>query len=190
MIRETELKHYGVRGMKWGHRKVPSTSKLNEHISKINTSKTKLGKRYHNNRAYQYEYNKLMSERVNKAKGIKGKYSERYGSGSNVSRLEASANYYKRASGYEKGAKKTIAKNAAYNSAQYAKAWEKSRDAQSLNEKGKAYIDRLLNTKVKSYNRYLDLTKETTSGKILAQQAITAIALTSVQLGLQHKNNQ
>lgn len=170
IIREKDyLMHYGVLGMKWGKRKAKYYSdvadkhqaKANQHISKIGTSKTRIGKGYHNLKAYDQEARANTARAISKTKGVKQTASEVMGRGDIDSRAKAAANYYDRKAGYAKtNLGRTIAKSNSYNQSQLVKDNAKIRNAKGAIRKGVAIVDIYANSKYKTWSG-----RKTTTGK-------------------------
>ena len=95
--RSNELYHYGVKGMKWGKRKASYyDAKAQSHASAIATSKTRLGKNYHNYRAFRNEIK--SGERKGSNGNILKKLDNKYGHGASARIYDAGSKYYERKS--------------------------------------------------------------------------------------------
>ena len=102
-MNQNELCHYGVVGMRWGHRKNGYyEGKSSSQVSKIGKSKTILGKNLHNYMAQQNDYKSNVRKAVNSDKGIIKKYDNLYGHGDLSARQKAASKYYGRKEGYSK----------------------------------------------------------------------------------------
>lgn len=134
---DNELYHYGVKGQKWGVRRYQNEDgslteagkkrylktglrefpgsadsalqAMGRHIEKIGSSKTRLGKNYHNSRALWNEYKALKRDDLTEAlaegsyKGTHRKaWSVRKGSFSAANRSSAWSHYYNRKAEYVK----------------------------------------------------------------------------------------
>lgn len=171
--RSNELYHYGVPGMKWGVRKAQKyESKASSHASKVATSKTRLGKGYHNLRSYQYEV-AAGNQKVRNAAGGKGGVLKRidnvYGHGANARAQTAASKYYDRKSTYTKTDLGTsMAKAAAYNNKTAAAANARLHDSKSIREYGTNYVNALANRSIKTWSG-----RTTTTGKKFIDDMIT-----------------
>ena len=173
IIRETELKHYGVLGMKWGHRKAYYGARAehykslqNKHINKINTSKTRLGKEYHNLRAYSNEAKRHTASDLSRDSGIRNTVSNVMvwkGRGDRAARLGASANYHQRKQGYTlTKIGKRINEAREYNDKSLYNANNNVRKTKLLSgQRIVKSIDAAINTPLKTAIRH----KNTTTGK-------------------------
>lgn len=167
------LVHYGVPGMKWGRRKTYA-QKASSHISKIGTSKTRLGKTYHNLAAYNNQAkdnrSKAIARDMMKKKGRTLKTLDNmYGHGANAARQKAASDYYTRKSKYTKTRLGTTsAKSAAYSNKQIAKANTRIHNSKSVREYGKNYYDAYANTPIKTWSG-----RTTTLGKQAVDNFIT-----------------
>lgn len=171
--RSDELMHYGVPGMRWGHRKASYyDSKSQSHASKIATSKTRLGKSYHNYRAYRNEVkagDQRNFESLNKQKGILKKIDSVYGHGATARDQAAASKYYDRKSSYTKTRLgTTMAKSAAYNNKTAAEANTKLHDAKTLQQYGTRFVDGMFNRSIKTWSG-----RTTTTGAKYVDELIT-----------------
>lgn len=166
---EEELIHYGVIGMKWGKRQAGYyTDKARSHISKMNTSKTKLGKTLHNYQAYRNE-TKANVKKTMGEKGIRKTVDNVYGHGGMASQQKAAANFYNRKASYSKskiGA--TAAKSKSYNESTAAKANTKLHNTKGI-EHAKTYVNALVNRPIKTWSG-----RTTTTGKNVLENVLTA----------------
>lgn len=166
-----ELYHYGVPGMRWGHRKNESyyRNKAQKSISKMKSSKTKLGKHFHNYSAYINEQ-KANVKRSNKNEtNILKRLDNKYGHGANASSLNASSNFYKRLASYQTKQKaKTKSEARSYNAKSAANANERLHNAKNPIDYGKKYIEAKFNRPVKTA-----VGRKTTSGKVYVDNLLT-----------------
>lgn len=167
------LVHYGVPGMKWGHRKT-YTQKANSHISKIGTSKTRLGKNYHNymaytNQARNNQAQAIKRDMMNKKGRTLKTLDNMYGHGARAASQKAASDYYTRKSKYTKTRVGTnSAKAYAYNNKQWSNANTKLHNSKSVREYGKNYVDAIANTSIKTWSG-----RTTTNGKRLVDNLLT-----------------
>ena len=185
---EDELMHYGVIGMKWGKRKASYyTDKANSHISKMNTSKTKLGKSLHNYQAYKNETKANMKKTMGE-KGIRKTIDNVYGYGGIASEQKAAANYYNRKSTYSKSKlSATAAKSKSYNLSTAAKANTKLHNTKGV-ERAKARVDALMNRPIKTWSG-----RTTTTGKKALDNILTggiSGAVKDVSYYRKHRNDE
>ena len=171
-----ELQHYGVIGMKWGKRKASYyTDKANNQITKMDQSKTRLGKSYHNHRALSYE-TKANVKNSMREKGVRNTISNVYGYGQEASRGNALSNYYDRKTTYTNSRlRKTIAKSNSYNAKTMAKAasrMHKSRGIRRIVD----YVDAYMNRSIKTWSG-----RTTTTGKNAAESILTGGILNTVK---------
>ena len=165
-----ELYHYGVPGMKWGKRKNESyyRDKATKSISKMNSSRTKLGKNINNYKAYLAERKANMLSIRNKEKGFK-RMDNRYGHGANAATYRSASDFYKRAASYQKSDRnKTKLESASYNAKTAATANQRLHDAKGIRNYGREYVNALFNRKIKT-----SVGRTTTSGKVMAESMLT-----------------
>lgn len=169
-ISEDELYHYGVIGMKWGKRKADYyTNKANSHISKIGSSKTRLGKNYHNYQAYRNETKASIKKKVQSSDSGLDNLRDVYGSGGEASRTAAASKYYDRKSNYTKTRLgTTMAKAASYNEKTASEALNRLRNSKDAISYGKNYIDTVANRSVKTWSG-----RTTTTGKQVVDAMLT-----------------
>ncbi len=172
--RSNELYHYGVKGMKWGKRKASYyEAKASSHAAAVGTSKTRLGKNYHNYRAYRNEVK--AGDRKNTESGIKGsggalKYLDnKWGHGANTRIQNAASKYYDRKSSYTKTDIGTsIAKANAYNLKTAANANARLHNSKNLSQYGANYINAVANRSIKTWSG-----RTTTTGKRYVDSMLT-----------------
>lgn len=179
--RSNELYHYGVPGMKWGVRKAERyEAKARSHAAKVGTSKTRLGKSYHNYMSYANEV-AGGNQRVRNAGGGKGgilkKIDNVYGHGANARMQEAASKYYDRQSSYTKTRLGTsMAKSAAYNNKTAAEANKKLHDSKSIQEYGKNFVNGMYNRSIKTWSGRTTTTGERMVDNLLTGGTIGAMA--------------
>lgn len=167
-----ELCHYGVKGMKWGQRNAKYyADKSKSHAAAIATSKTRLGKSYHNYRAYRNEVksaDKKMRDNLGKGSMLKD-IDDMYGHGASARSQAAASKYYERKSGYTKTRLgTTMAKSAAYNNKTAAAANTRLHNSKSLKQYGTNFVNSMANRSVKTWSG-----RTTTTGKQYVDNLIT-----------------
>ena len=165
-----ELMHYGVIGMRWGKRKSKYQDRAEYHRNKIGSSKTRLGKEYHNYRAYRNEYKTNVGNALAKDKGKDLKQiGNLYGHGDYAARQKAASNYYNRKSEYSKtNLGKTINASRSYNQDQWSKQNAKLHDAKGVKDYASKYVNAVANTKQKTWAG-----RTTTTGKQMIDSVLT-----------------
>lgn len=170
IVYDDELMHYGVKGMKWGKRKSKYQDRAEYHKRKVGSSKTRLGKEYHNYRAYRNEYKTNVGTALakNKGAGLR-QFDNLYGHGDYAARQKAASGYYNRKSEYSKTRLgKTINASRGYNQDQWAKQNTKLHNAKGVGDYVGKYVSALANTKQKTWAG-----RTTTTGKQMVDMALT-----------------
>lgn len=196
--RSNELYHYGVKGMKWGVRRADRqasqalashyAARADRHVSKIATSKTQLGKNYHNYRAYRNEV-KAGNKQVRADRGGEGNILKKadniYGHGSLSRRQNAASNYYDRKGDYARsnlgGA---MAKASAYNLKTASEANARLHNSKKISEYASNYIDSVANRSIKTWSG-----RTTTTGKNMVDSMLTG-GLISLGQDIGHYTNK
>ena len=188
--RSNELYHYGVKGMKWGVRRADRSAsqalanhysnKSKYHESKIATSKTQLGKNYHNYRAYRNEVksgNKQLRADRGGEGGILKKLDNVYGHGANARYQQAASKYYDRMGDYTRSnLRGSMAKASAYNLKTAAAANARLHDSKKLSEYASNYIDSVANRPIKTWSG-----RTTTTGKNMVDAMLTGGMIGTMQ---------
>lgn len=119
-IRESDLTHHGIKGQKWGVRRFQNDdgtwttagknrydtradkreAAKNRHIDAIGKSRTRLGKWYHNERAFQNQVRENVNRDKASANSLSEKIGARVGYGKSASILDASEDYFARQKAY------------------------------------------------------------------------------------------
>lgn len=150
MNESNALYHHGVKGMKWGQRKAESyNAKADSHIQKIGSSRTRLGKNYHNRLATNYRSGARVQTRSNNSKGIAKQISFGYG----ADRYKSEAEYRDRKAAHSTTRLgKTWNKSAAYNLRTDSNNLKRLSESKGLINKGKTVADQVKNTKYKTWS--------------------------------------
>lgn len=171
-----ELYHYGVKGMKWGVRNASDyTARSNYHASKIATSKTRIGKNYHNFRAYRNEVkagDRKARDEFAKNKSLRGTIRDIdnvWGHGATARSQSAASKYYDRKSTYTKTRLgTTMTKAHAYNNKTAAAANTRLHNAKNLKEYGTNFVNAVANRSIKTWSG-----RTTTTGKRYVDEMLT-----------------
>ena len=157
------LIHHGIKGQRWGVRRFQNEdgtrtaagkrhdrlmdkadkydAKVKSEIAKIDSSKTRLGKSYHNTKAYNAQIkSNTLKDRAN-AKTLTEKYGARFGSGKLASMADATEDFYSRQKEYRKTKLgKHLSSVREYNAHSFGESSEKTYQAKGLVNKGKSII--------------------------------------------------
>lgn len=191
---EYYLAHHGIKGQKWGIRRFQDESgyltpagrarygvgpaeakaraKADKHIAKMEKSKTRLGKAWHNNLAYVHEHEAIEARNRARDKGdLKKELSNMYGAGKKSAEYEAKANYEARRKGYLKNdyAKKKSEIDE-YNLRQMKDRYDRIHNAEGLKKTAEVAIKSYGDTKLKT-----DYGTETTLGRETVKAAMIGI---------------
>ena len=167
-----ELRHYGVPGMKRGKRKASYyESKSRDHAAKIATSKTRIGKTYHNYRAYRNDLKSLdkkAGEKLGKGSILKD-IDSAYGHGATARMQKAASGYYERKAGYTKtGMGTALAKASAYNLKTASDANSRLHNSKSIGNYVSNMVDSMANRSIKTWSG-----RTTTTGKAYVDNLLT-----------------
>lgn len=170
---DDELRHYGVVGMKWGKRKASYyEAKSKSHASAIKNSKTRLGKDYHNWRAYRNDVkaaDKKAGEKLGKNGSILKDIDSAYGHGAYARMQTAGSKYFDRKSTYTKTRLGTTrAKAGAYNNKTAAAANTKLHNSKGVMDYAHNYVDAVANRSIKTWSG-----RTTTTGKRMVDEMLT-----------------
>ena len=199
---EQYLYHYGIKGQKWGVRRFQNEdmsltpagkerygvgeknkfdARAQKHIDKIATSKTRIGKSFHNTRAMVNEYKSNVRNDVKNAKGIGKKIGARLGAGASASAYDAMENYYSRQKDYRKTKLgKHLSGVSAYNAHNLGKASEKIYQAKGIMGKGRASVEGAFGTKVKSITGRNTRMGEAIANSIIMQMTSNRVNVTAL----------
>lgn len=189
-MHDSYLVHHGIKGQKWGVRRFQNEdgsltskgrsrydiktdklrSKADKHIDKIGSSKTRLGKTYHNYMAYNNEFKANTRDSWKADKGhITKRVGDIIGSGYSSNLAKATSGYYDRKSEYTKTKLgTTVAKAQAYNQDSLAKAANKLHNSKNVLDYGSNYINAIATRPIKTLAG-----RETTTGKRMVDAALT-----------------
>ena len=201
-MNELYLSHHGIKGQKWGVRRFQNEDmsltpagkerygvgeknkfdvRAQKHIDKIATSKTRIGKSFHNNRAMINEYRSNVRNDVKNAKGIGKKIGARIGAGASASAYDAIENYYSRQKEYRKTKLgKHLSGVHEYNAHNLGTSSEKVYQAKGIMGKGKASVEAAFGTKVKSIVGRKTRTGEAFADAIIANMTNNKVHVTTL----------
>lgn len=180
------LQHYGVPGMKWGVRR--NRKKANEHRSKVETSRTNIGKRYHTLAAYDHQFRAERGQRIINAKSVRSHIREAYGHKNEAERAKIASKANAEMGRYSKSRfGKAAYKQAAYNLKQESEYQSKMANSKNVKEYADTWI------KDVGSRKYMRLSgRVTTSGKQAVDVMLTGgwAGLAMDALYLRNKNKQ
>ena len=154
-----ELYHYGVPGMRWGHRKVYAaesnayTKRANKWEARSNKSKTRLGKAFSEDREAYNRAKATTAKSMSKDNSIRNVISNTYGHKGLAATQEAQSKSFEKSAQRAKTKYGTeVNKAKAYNS----KSWAESNRKIANSKNGKEYVKNLgnaiMNTPVKTWS--------------------------------------
>lgn len=181
VIYTDELMHFGVKGMKWGHRKT-AQQRADYHISKIGSS-SGIRRAYHNQRAYANELKALKKRQLKSDRTVLQKAGTRLGgSGYSSYHQKAASNYYDRRSKYAKNVKKANRdRNRAYNYDSLSKANAKVHNSKSVS----SYVKNSMEATFKTPMKRVRSGKQVTSGRVFAERVAISTAINIATRGAQ-----
>lgn len=168
-----ELYHYGVKGMKWGHRKAQYyETKAGRLQGKVDTKRTSYGKISAQNKASTYQYRADRARSIADAKGIRGKYEAGYGHTAAAQRMRAQEKMNKQQSSYAKSRLgKQIFDVSAQNSAHLATYHEKVVNSKNAGERFVNQYIGIYKTPITNLSG-----RTTTRGKAIAESMIPGLS--------------
>lgn len=168
-----ELYHYGVKGMRWGHRKAQVyDAKAASAQSRVDKKRTSLGKMSAQKKASTYAYRADRARAISDAKELRGKYEEAYGHSEASKRLQAQSQMNKAQASYAKtGLGKQYLKVSSQNSEHMAAYHQKVANSKT---RGERFVNKnfgLISTPITRLSG-----RTTTRGKAVVESLIPGLA--------------
>ena len=205
VVNPDELYHHGIKGQHWGVRRFQNEDgslksagkarygsadyyqqKSEKHIAKIATSKTRLGKNFHNLMANSHQQAANQQRSLENAKGIKDVVSTLYGHKGAANNAQANAEYYQRKAEFSKTRYgKTINEARAFNAKSYASAANKIANSKSVKEWMNNKWESVANRPVKTWAG-----RETTTGQAYVDQLLTGGVVGAIQDTAYYRSNK
>lgn len=169
-----ELYHYGVKGMRWGIRKKSYyDSRVEANLRKAENAKTSYGKARALNRAEINKYYADRARRRSNVKTVKDAFLVDHGNADAVKAMKAYTNIEKNnARASKTKLMRQVHKVNAMNNEEATKVREAMRDAKGIKNKGKAYINGMLNMKTANISG-----RRATIGERMAESMIPGLGL-------------